>query len=396
MIRSNTQLPVRLCQMAWLAGIFLVCMAVNAQTLPNIRTTFGPSSGRMLEPNPCFEFACFNRASYDNNTLAAIGVTIENPHVYVYLRIAAGPWYAQAVLKNKSVVPEGTTAGYRYPLVVVGDDIWVTAFQTTADGTDSCAGTHVFGRTGTRWAVKQVIPMCARFAKDGNRVLLGGGPQMPVYVRGADGLYTVENLINVPQGLPFGGPVALHAWTAVLGAPLANSGVGAAYVFQRRGNGWAMTKTLAPEGAGSGANFGTAVSVYEYNIAVSAPGAVNPSGVGSGLVYMYTGVGENWSVSQEIAEPPGTNNLFGSALALKGRRLVVSSGNHYPYAQGPFGYLFERRRLESTWVARGTLAGNGLGSEISGNTVMVDSKGLRAGTFPVVVNLPPVREPDPL
>jgi hypothetical protein len=52
--------------------------------------------------------------------------------------------------------------------------------------------------------------------------------------------------------------------------------------------------------------------------------------------------------------------------------------------------------LESTWVARGTLAGDGLGIEISGNTVMVDSEGLRAGTFPKVVNLPPVREPDPL
>ena len=400
MFARDTLFIARLGRLAWVAaGIFLIS-AASAQTLPNIRVTFGPSNSRILPPDPCFEFACFNRASYDKDTLAAIGVTLENPNVYVYLRLAAGPWYAQAVLKNKSAVPAGARAGYRHPLLVVGDDIWVTAFQDTADGTYSCEGTHIFGRTGTRWdtrwAVKQVIPICASgYARDGDRVLLGGGTQMPVYVRGADGLYTVENRIPMPQGQPFNGPVAMHAWTAVVGAPSANSGTGAAFVFQRRANQWVFTKTLVPEGAGSQANFGSAVSVHEYNIAVGAPGAVNPSGVGTGLVYMYTGVGENWSLSQEIAEPPGTDNLFGSALALQGRRLIVSSDNHYPYAQGPFGYLFERRRLESTWVARATMAGHGLGIEISGNTVMVDSEGLRAGTFPLIVNLPPVQEPDP-
>jgi hypothetical protein len=109
---------------------------------------------------------------------------------------------------------------------------------------------------------------------------------------------------------------------------------------------------------------------------------------------MYTGVNDTWFVSQEIAEPPGTDNTFGTALVLRGRRLVVSSDNSYPYAQGPFGYLFERGLRESTWVARASLAGRALSIDLSGNTAMMDSEGLRFGTFPTVVNLPALREPD--
>lgn len=109
---------------------------------------------------------------------------------------------------------------------------------------------------------------------------------------------------------------------------------------------------------------------------------------------MYTGVNDTWFVSQEIAEPSGTDNSFGTALALRGRRLVVSSDNPYPYAQGPFGYLFERGLRESAWVARATLAGSGFRIDLSGNTAMIDTKGMRFGTFPTVVNLPALREPD--
>jgi hypothetical protein len=109
---------------------------------------------------------------------------------------------------------------------------------------------------------------------------------------------------------------------------------------------------------------------------------------------MYTGVGENWAISQEIAEPVSAETQFGTALALRGRRLVVNSRAYYPFYEGPEGYLFERGLRESAWVARATLAGDGLGIELSGNTVMVDLVGLRFGTFPTIVNLPALREPD--
>lgn len=380
---------------AWVLplGIFFTPPAVIAQSLPSIRTTM--VARNVLEPSPCFEFACFNRASYDANTLAAIGAQF--PAVYVFLRISAGPWYEQAVLRNRAALPAGyDTAGYRWPVVVVGDDILATEFQTGPSVPTTCA-THVLGRSGTRWAVKQVIEVCAdQFARDGSRVLFDTGAAMPIYARGSDGSYVEESRVVPPSEGFFAATksLALHNWTMVVGKPTVNSDVGAAYIFQRRGGQWLLTKTLVPDGAGANTRFGTAVGAYEYNVAVSAPGAVTPSGVGSGLVYMYTGIGENWALNQEIAEPLGTNSNFGTTLALRGRRLTVGAHNGYPYFDGPEGFLFERGLRESSWVARGTLAGDAVGMELSGNTLMSDIIGLRFGTFPTVVNLPALREPD--
>lgn len=367
--------------------------AANSQTLPQLRTTY--VARNTLQPSPCFEFACFDRSSYDANTLAAIGATF--PAVYVFRRISAGPWYQHVVLQNRSPLPPGyTAAGYRYPIAVVGNDILMTAYQTGPSVPATCA-TYVYSHTDTGWQRRQTINACAdQFAKDGNRVLFGTTGEMPIYARGANGLFAEESRV-LPPGAGFFNAeksLALHAWTVVVGKPGENSGVGAAHIFQRREGEWQLMETLAPEGAGANTRFGHAVGVYEYNVAVGAPGAVNSSGEGRGLIYMYTGVNDTWFVSQEIAEPPGTDNTFGTALTLRGRRLVVSAENSYPFAQGPFGYLFERGLRESAWIARASLAGSGFSIDLSGNTAMIDGKGLRFGSFPTVVNLPALIEPD--
>lgn len=68
-----------------LVGVALMATAVRAQALPHLRTTFVPRL--RPEPNDCYQFSCFNRASYDGNTLAAIGAL--EPVAHVYLRIPA-------------------------------------------------------------------------------------------------------------------------------------------------------------------------------------------------------------------------------------------------------------------------------------------------------------------
>lgn len=368
----------------------------QSQSLPHLRTTFVP---RLLpEPNACYQLACFDRASYDANTLAAIG-TLE-PAVHVFLRISAGPWYAQSIRRNTSPLPIGyDVAGYRYPLAVVGDDILVTAFRT-GPGVPELCETHVWGRTDTRWRVKQVINVCAeQFAKDGNRVLFGASVDMPIYARDANGLFAEESRVPVPSDGTFDGEksLAFHAWSVVVGKPN-DASTGLAYVFQRRAGEWTLAATLRPEASSSNTRFGHAVGVYEYNIAVAAPGAINPSIVGLGLVHLYTGVGDRWFVSQEIGEPPPgaieypVGNTFGTALALRGRRLIVSTTNPFQGGLGPPSYLFERGVRESSWAARATLAGDGLSIDVSGNTAMIDRRGQRAGTAPTVVNLPALRE----
>ena len=362
-----------------------------AQTLPNIRTTFVP---RLPPPNDCDLLACFGQPSYDGSTLAAIGAS--EPVVHVYRRIPAGPWYAQAILRNSVLPPGYTFAGYRDPIAVVGDDILVTGISFGPNTPIVCQ-TYVLGRNDTRWSVKQVIDQCATgFAKDGNRVLFDTASQFTIYVRGSDGLFTEESRVLPPSEGFFEGErsYALNAWTVIVGKPAENAETGAAYVFQRRNAEWTLTQTLLPEDGGPNTRFGHSVGVFEYNVAVGAPGAVPPSGIGRGLVYMYTGLNDDWFISQRIAEPNAPGNVFGMALAFRGRRLVVSTYSPVVTPNGSPGYLFERGVREAAWVARGTLAGDALRIDLFGNTTMLDRRDVRTGSHPTVVVLPALREPD--
>lgn len=367
-----------------------------AQTLPNIRTTFVP---RLPAPNECYQFSCFGPPSYDGSTLGAIGAL--EPVVHVYRRIPAGPWYAQAILRNRSMLPPGyTQAGYRAPIAVVGDDILVTAFQYGPNVPERCQ-TYVLVRNDTRWSVKQIIDRCAdSMAKDGNRVLIDTVTQFTIYVRGSDGLFTEESRVLPPSDGFFAGErsIALHAWTVVVGKPAENGERGAAYIFQRRSGEWALTQTLRPDSDSPATRFGHAVGVYEYNVAVSAPGAVSAAGVGRGRVYLYTGLDDDWFVSQQIAEPDAVEypfgNVFGTALGFRGRRLIVSTYSSFATANGPPSYLYERGMRESAWVARATLAGDAQKIDLFGNTAMLDRRDVRSGSHPTVVVLPALRELD--
>jgi hypothetical protein len=386
---------LRSCFKPFLSAVVLLLASglgsVFAQTLPNIRTTFVP---RLPPPADCDFLGCYGQPSYDGSTLAATGAA--QPVVYVYRRIPAGPWYAQATLHNNVLPPGYTSAGYRGPIAVVGDDIVVTAFKYGSNVPTTCE-THVLVRNDTRWSVKQVIDKCADgFVKDGNRVLMSTNSQLTIYARGSDGLFTEESRILPPSEGFFASErsVALHAWTVVVGKPAENGETGAAYIFQRRNGQWVLTKTLLPENGGARTQFGYSVGVFEYNVAVGAPGAVTPSGIGHGMVYMYTGLNDDWFIGQRIAEPNAPGNVFGMAMALRGRRLVVSTYSPINTPEGSPGYLFERGVREAAWTARGRLAGDAVKIEMFGNTAMLDRRDVRTNSHPTVVVLPALREPD--
>lgn len=383
-----------------LMGSLPTATTAVAQTLPNLRTTFVARNPG--EPNPCGSVACFERAAYDRNMLAAIGNTF--PAVYVYARITAGPWYKLATLQNKRPLRPGyTTAGYQYPIVVMGDDIVVTAFQNGPGVTPACE-THVLARTGvgTAWALKQVIPVCAaHFAKDNHRLWFGTaiGP-MPIYLRDGAGVFAEESAIAPPANLGFIGTVslALHNWTAVIGTPTYPIQAGAAHIYQRRGGEWSLTTSLTGHTApvGSDQAFGASVVASDFTVAIGAPGA--PVAGGSrGMVYVFTGVNDNWFISQEIFQPGSGEYNFGTKLALQGRRLLISSSSSAPNTLAP-GYLYERGLQDPDWLPRATMAGSGLSVSLSGGTAFVDAvaeiEGGDFGTTPTIVNLPALLEAD--
>lgn len=115
----------------------------------------------------------------------------------------------------------------------------------------------------------------------------------------------------------FGSSVAVSGSTLVVGEPATSSG-GNAYIYERSGSTWSLnTKLTAP---GSIAGFGASVATNGTMVFV---GATNFNGLGA--VYQYTQAGTGWSGPTEV-QPPGvvSGGEFGWAMSLSGGFLAVT------------------------------------------------------------------------
>lgn len=371
-----------------LAGSALLSTQAWSQNLPSIRTTFVPRDTG--QPSPCYQTTCFSHAAYDANTLVAAGYTGAN-QLYIYRRLPSGPWYRHATLRNRLLK------------AVVADEILVSGTGCSTD---------VFALTGSVWTVKQSIPVCGdEVVQDYNRMLFinqSGSGEWSIVARRADGVYVVESSFSPSTLVPLHPAisVSMHGWTIAVGQPVASNEIGKVHIFQRRNDEWSLATTIEADPDLFGTMFGWTVAVGDFEVAVSAP--LLPAGPGrTGKVFVYAGYGENWHVRQEITEPAGdsTNKIFGTAMTMKDRRLIVSGDAPQVPTTGPYTYLFERGLTDADWLPRGAFATrNGAQRPtpsifISGNTAMVDVVATELlsgqnGTIPSVVNLPALREPD--
>jgi hypothetical protein len=124
-------------------------------------------------------------------------------------------------------------------------------------------------------------------------------------------------------GDAFGSAVALQGDTAVVTAPSAAAGTGAAYVFVHRDGSWKVQqKLVAPDGA-SGDWFGSALAINGRTLVVGAryDGATFFQ---AGAAYVFGREGTNWSLQQKLLSPDITRNQsFGVAVATEGDTIVV-------------------------------------------------------------------------
>src|SRR6059036_3421828 len=94
-----------------------------------------------------------------------------------------------------------------------------------------------------------------------------------IFCNASSGAALIQAKLTAPDGSGsdfFGSAVALQGDTAVVTAPSAAAGTGAAYVFVRQGGSWqAQQKLVAPDGA-SGNWFGSAVGISGHTLVVGA------------------------------------------------------------------------------------------------------------------------------
>ncbi|MBA3708752.1 MAG: hypothetical protein H0W83_08045 [Planctomycetes bacterium] len=165
----------------------------------------------------------------------------------------------------------------------------------------------------------------------------------------------------------FGAAVAIDGDIAAIGAPRRGGG-GAVAIMQRRSDGgWDDRQTLVGDAPFAGDGFGTALSMGDGRLAVTAPG--------DHAVYVFA-IGSNgmWTREARVLRPSGSNDdRFGAAVAMNGGCMLVVGA---PSADGGKGAaeMFGRPTGGTAWVTLATLHSDApaVGAEFGAAVAMDD------------------------
>ena len=171
--------------------------------------------------------------------------------------------------------------------------------------------------------------------------------------------YSQQAELTASGGVPggqFGQSVALSArgTTALVGAPVRDTGTGAVYVFTLRHGTWSQTAVLTASGGARFDSFGrsVALSALGSTALVGAPGRHSDTGA----VYVFTLRHGTWYQTAELtASGGGRLDELGFSVALSavgGTALAGAPGRH---AVTGAGYVFTLRR--GTWSRTAMLTG---------------------------------------
>lgn len=261
---------------------------------------------------------------------------------YVFVRNGTN-WAQQAYLKasNAEGAPNTNSFGDNFGIAVAvsgntlvvgapGEDSDATTIdgdQTNNNARDSGAA-YVFVRAGTNWSQQAYLKANSGFSP----------------------------LFNQDSG--FGGRVAVDADTAVVGAAAEFGGRGAAYVFARSVTDWSQQSHLQGD-LNSSDYFGTSVSISGNLVVIGAPredsNAVGVNGsspnnfaTDSGAAYAFRRSRNSWvqqaylkASNAEGRDAPDIGDMFGAAVTVSGRTVVVGANFEGSSATGVDGNQFD-------------------------------------------------------
>jgi hypothetical protein len=251
--------------------------------------------------------------------------------VHAFREVTPGAWAASHRL----------TASESLPLDVYGTAIAVSSDTLVAAG-DSAV--DVYRRDPDGWSLTQKLPAGGRvfsvateadrlaiFVRHGGTAPLG---TVPVYVRGADGSWSLEQELvpdlvstSLPDESANSGVVVLSGNRLVVGARRFNGGDGRVFVFARSGATWTPVQLLESSlrTTNFDMNFGNSVALDGDTLVVSEPpSSGNLSNVRVGQVHVFTWDGAAFTLAQTITAPgPADLDQFGRGLALTGDYLAI-------------------------------------------------------------------------
>jgi hypothetical protein len=167
-----------------------------------------------------------------------------------------------------------------------------------------------------------------------------------VYERSGQSWVQVQRLLPglTGGGQELGSGVAVDGGRLLAGAPsstLPSSGYVATY--QRTGGVWVGSGQLVPADGNIGDRFGDAVALEGDLALVGAP-YKHTGAPRSGAAYVFERQGSSWVQVGELLDPtPHEDDLFGSVVALSGRRAAVSSWDNDPGFSRGAVFVFEEQ-----------------------------------------------------
>ncbi len=194
----------------------------------------------------------------------------------------------------------------------------------------------------------------------------------------------VVQAANLTRSAPgFGHAVDIDGDIAVVGAPQAERGKGAVYVYVREGETWRETSRLVARERFDNDAFGQSVSVSDETIIVGASGH-DALGFNTGAVYIFQNEGGNWVQTQKLLPSSPGDIHFGWAVEIDGDTIVV--GAPFRNSQGEIekvGAVTIFTNEARGWVRQARLtsgrSGGAINSDLFGWAVAVKDSTLAVG-----------------
>lgn len=322
--------------------------------------TYVCAAGRCLEPTrlTAGDLAAGDLFGSDvavsADTLAISAPGQQTGAVYVFTR--SGPvWVQQARIAS----PDGaSSAGFGSALTLQGDRLVVGA----DDALSGIGAAYVYSRNGTSWVFQARLSANDGLAGDqfgrslaqsGDSVLIGAplrpGPGAGSHAQGAayvfvqaSGNWSQQARLTAAaavNGNNFATALALQGDRALIGAPLAGSGMGRAFVFERVAGSWAVQAELLANNSAAGDRFGWSVALDGDTVVIGAPFALATCGASYG--FRRNGAAWNPLANSTVAVPLAGNLAGWSVAADSGRFLVGAPGFAGAAEHRGAGYWFD-------------------------------------------------------
>lgn len=216
-------------------------------------------------------------------------------------------------------------------------------FRDTASGDSGAANVYQYANGAWQFRSELRAADGASFDHFGNAVALSGNVAAvgtpdddngvsntgSVYLFRNDGAaWSFEAKLTPPDpqfNARFGDPVCLRGDLLLVGAVGADSLSGAVYAYQYSGGAWNLVARLVSNDRSTGDRFGQRMALDDGVAVIAAP-QDDDNGSNSGSAYVFRFANGAWTQEAKLrAADAAASDLFGSAVAVRGDRVVVGS-----------------------------------------------------------------------